>query len=123
VYFWRSAVEYYAYDLIAACDEREDGWGNRFHDAGRAVLPMGVDVAKFELQRTECQQEIVRYVAAASNIIRQPDKCFEFCWTAVPKHSDLYITTRDVTLPELRQYLAAEKKSPQPAKRQHRTKS
>jgi hypothetical protein len=108
VYFRQFVVQYYGYDLIEASEEREEGWSERFHTAGRAVLPAGVDLAKFGPRRIECGQEIVHYVLAASNIVRHPEDCFEFRWTAIPKHSDLYITTRHVTIPELQRYLAAE---------------
>ena len=116
VYFWRYAVEFYSFDLIAACDDYEAGWSGQFEKAGRAVLPVGMKSAKFEPQRMECQQEMVN-VPAASNIVRLPENCFEICWTAVPKHSDLYITTCDVTLPELWRCLAPEKATPKPQKR------
>jgi hypothetical protein len=122
-YFWRFGVEYYACDLIDARDEHEAGWSERFRNAGRALLPNGVDLANFQPQRVECQQEIVRYVPAASNIIRHPDQCFEFAWTASPKHSDLYITTRPVTLQALRGYLAARKPTPVHRKRRRKARA
>jgi len=117
VYFWRYAVEFYSFDLIAACDDCEAGWSDQFEHDGRGVLPERVDVAKFEPQRIECPQEILCYVPAASNIVRLPEDCFEIRWMATPKHSDIYITTSDVTLPELWRYVAPEKKPASPSKR------
>ena len=123
VYFWRYAVEFYSFDLIAACDDCEAGWSGQFEKTGRAVLPVGMELAKFEPQRMECQQEIIRHVPAANNIVRLPENCFEIGSTAVPKPSDIYITTGDVTLPELWRCLAPEKATPKPQKRRRRTKS
>jgi hypothetical protein len=123
VYCWGSAVDFYSYSLIAACDDCRKGWIKRLENAGHAVLPAGIDLGRFEPQRSECQQEIARYVPASESLVRKMDECFEFSWTAIPKHGDFYVTTRAVTLPQLRRYLAGGqtgKRSGQPLKPKRR---
>jgi hypothetical protein len=111
LYFWGSTAEFYDSNLIDACaeataahgsEEAASKWLSNFEDAGYALVPIGVDLAAHESQRIELSQMIVR----CSPSSHRPE--FEVCWTASPKHSDVYVTTRDLPLKRLEELLAAE---------------
>ena len=111
LYFWGSTAEFYDSKLIDACaeaaasrgsEEAASKWLSDFEDAGYAIVPTGVDLAAHESQRIECSQVIIR----CSPSSYRPE--FEVCWTASPKHSDVYVTTRDLPLKRLEELLAAE---------------
>lgn len=111
LYFWGSTAEFYDSKLMDACEEAiasrgseeaASKWLSDFEDAGYAVVPAAVDLAAHESQRIECSQVIIR----CSPSSHRPE--FEVCWTASPKHSDVYVTTRDLPLKGMEELLAAE---------------
>ena len=101
---WNWAVDYYGYSLVEAC-EQYDGWNQQFLEHGHAPLPAGIDIAQFAAQRTEYCQEVARYIAPVGRRKRRAETCVEFFWTTSPKHTDVHIATRSVTLPQLRRHL------------------
>ena len=112
LYFWGSTAEFYDYKFLDACDEAvasrgseetASTWLSDFEDTGYAVVPPGVDLGSQEPQRIELSQMIVR----CSPSSHRPE--FEVCWTASPKHSDVYVTTHDLPLNRLEELLAAER--------------
>lgn len=106
LYFWGCTAEFFDYALITACEaafqdgEEAKAWSDGFERDGRAVLPLGADVSALEPQRTECDQMILRCVPGS----RHTD--IEVAWLAIPKHCDIYITTRDVSLAILETFVA-----------------
>jgi hypothetical protein len=111
LYFWGRIAEFFDYDLIGACEaafgdpkEAKD-WSDGFERDGHAVLPPTADLAALEPHRTECDQMILRCVPGS----RRTD--IEIAWLAIPKHSDIYVTTRDVPLVTL-ETLAAQQAPP-----------
>ena len=113
LYFWGSPAQFYDQDILDACQEAIAAVGGRkrkraardrladFERQEYAVVPDGVDFNAHEAQRTECGQAILR-VSPASH---QPE--FEIAWTAIPKHSDVYVTTHDLPLKVMEELLAA----------------
>ena len=110
MYFWGSTAEFYDSKLMDACEEavalRGDDqaaskWLNDFEETGFAAVPAGVDLGSLGPQRIELSQMIVRCSPSA----QRPE--YEICWTASPKHSDVYVTTRDLPLERLEELLAA----------------
>ncbi len=96
LYFWGSTAEFCDYKLLDACQEAVASRGSKeavskwlsgFEDAGYAVVPADVDLGSQEPQRIELSQMIVRCSPSG----QRPE--FEICWTASPKHSDVYVTT------------------------------
>ena len=98
--------DFYSYKLIDACAEAEGSesfdWEDQFQDAGVLPLPNGVDLDRFEPQRTECDQEVVR----AHRIGGQFE--FEVAWVMIPKHSNIYISTEVLTLDRLQCFAVGE---------------
>jgi hypothetical protein len=106
LYFWGHTAEFFDYSLVSACEaafgdskEAKD-WSDGFERDGHAVLPPTADLAAVEPHRTECDQMIVRCVPGS----RRTD--IEVAWLTIPKHTDIYITTRDVTLATLETLVA-----------------
>ena len=106
LYFWGCTAEFFDYALISACeaafedvDEAKD-WSGGFERDGHAVLPLTAALATLEPHRTECDQMILRCVPGS----RRTD--IEVAWLTIPKHSDIYITTRDVSLATLETLVA-----------------
>ena len=108
VYFWDGMADFYEGQLIEACEEAlaaaADGkggeqvvqdWLTGLEENGHAPLPPGVDLAAHKPQRTECDQMILR----CGRWARGPE--FEIAWTTSPKHTDVYVTTRDLPLAAL----------------------
>ena len=93
------APRFYDYSLVEACDQLAnswpDGWETGFDQRGMAALPDGVRLEDFPIQRTECDQEILRYQAGSNDLE------VEIAWTASPKHVDIYVTTEAVPIKEL----------------------
>ncbi len=107
LHFWGSTVDYFAHDLIDACqdavatgtidgdaDQVAQDWLANLENSGHAVLPEGVDLSKFETQRTECDRMVVTVATG-----QRGDS--DISWETSPKHTDIYITTWDVTLAKL----------------------
>ena len=107
LHFWGSTVDYFAHDLIDACqdavaartvdgdtDQAAQDWLANLENSGYAVLPEGVDLSKFEAQRTECDRMVVTVAAG-----QRGDS--DISWETSPKHTDICITTWDVTLAKL----------------------
>ena len=107
LHFWGSTVDYFAHDLIDACweavaartmdgdaNQAAQDWVANLEHSGHAVLPEGVDLSQFEVQRTECDRMVVAIGAG---------KCSDrdVSRKTIPKHTDIYITTWDVTLAKL----------------------
>lgn len=114
LYFWGGTAEFYDSTLLDACkeaiaaaargtdaDQAVGDWLADLDHNGHAVLPEGVDLTAHTVQRTECDQLIVRCSPSSH------DPRFEIAWTASPKHSDVYVTTRDLPLAALEQGFAA----------------
>jgi len=107
LYFWGCTAEFFDYALISTCEatfqdgEKAKAWSDGFERDGRAVLPPRADITALEPQRTECDQMIIRCVPSS----RRTD--IEIAWLAIPKHSDVYITTRDVSLASLETLVAS----------------
>jgi hypothetical protein len=108
--FWGGTADFYSGLLIEACQEavaaavegsEEEksaaawAWLARLDDPGYALLPSGVDLEKFQPERTECDQMIVR------GTLSRGEPAFEIAWTAIPKHTDIQVTTRDLPLSAL----------------------
>lgn len=104
--FWGGGPDFYNYKLIDACADAAGSesfdWEDQFQDAGVLPLPKGVDLDRFEPQRTECDQEIVR----AHRIGGQLE--FEVAWMMSPKHSNIYISTEILTLDRLQGFAVGE---------------
>jgi len=106
LYFWDSTAEFYDYELLEACqeavasrssDEAGQDWAKSLDEIGYAVVPEEVDLTRHTPQRTECDQMIIRCSPRPSWC--QPE--FEVCWTASPKHSDIYVTTLELPVTEM----------------------
>jgi len=109
LYFWDGTAAFYEYDLIEACEKAlatsaadaehvVGDWMADLEQNGHALLPTAVDLANYEPQRTECDQFVLRCSPSSHN----PE--FEVCWTTIPKHSDVYVTTSDLSLKALEAY-------------------
>jgi hypothetical protein len=118
--FWLGTAEFYSSRLTEACEEAiavvSEGtdkdksaaawaWSAQFDDPGYALLPSGVDLDKHQPERTECAQMIVRCAPSGG----RPE--FEVAWTAIPKHTDIHVTTRDMPLATLETYARSESSS------------
>lgn len=108
---WRLVVDFYRGDLADDCELLAPGWREAFDRDGFALLPPAVDLERYEPRRAECDQEVVRYVGSPAGNRPTVANSLAFYWTAVPKHSDITVSTRDVSLPELRRQLAAARKA------------
>ncbi len=114
LYFWGGTAEFYDSDLIDACqdvvaaDRGEEGdqaaeeWLAGLERDDYAPMPATVDLAAHQPQRVECAQIIVR--ARPSSV----DPEFEIAWTVILKHTDTYITTRDLPLAALENYVGGQ---------------
>jgi hypothetical protein len=111
LYFWDGTAEFYDSDLVDACqaafaDEKAaQEWLDGLEQEGHALLPADTDLAALQSQRTECDQMVVR----CSPLSRDPH--YEIAWTASPKHTDVYVTTRDLPLAKLEGYVHGEAKA------------
>jgi hypothetical protein len=104
LYFWDCAADYYDGKLADACqeavaaasgaqgDQAAQEWLSGLERDGYAIMPAAVDLSAHQPQRIECAQMIVR--ASPSSVNPQ----YEIAWTAIPKHTDVYVTTRDLPL-------------------------
>ena len=111
IYFWGGTAEFFDGDLVDAClaavaggDEAGQEWLNGLERVGHALVPAAADLAACQPQRTECDQMIVR----RSPPSRSPR--YEIAWTAIPKHTDVNVTTRDLPLEALEGYLGNDPK-------------
>ena len=102
LYFWGAAPTFHGYDLIEACaeaaasgDSGQSDWEKQFEDQGFLPIPEAVDVEQFEAKRTECDQQIIRHERAEKH------RGFEVAWTMIPKHTDVYITTKGIPVERL----------------------
>ena len=108
--FWGRGPDFYSYRLIDACAEvaaEAEGigpfdWEDQYHDECVLPLPIGVDLDRFEPQRTECDQEIIRVQRVGGRLE------FEVAWMMIPKHSNIYIATDVVTVDRLRGFATGE---------------
>lgn len=104
--FRGSGPDFYSYKLIDACAEAGGiaplDWEDQFQDEGVMPVPSGVDLERFEPQRTECDQEIIRVHRADGRLE------FEVAWMVIPKHSDIYIATEVLTVDRLQSFAVSE---------------
>ncbi|MGO8750591.1 MAG: hypothetical protein ACLQNE_31975 [Thermoguttaceae bacterium] len=105
LYFWGGRAEFYGCELVEACqeavgaDQAAQDWLTGLEQNGHALMPPTVNLATCEIQRIECAQVIVRRNPSSGN----PQ--YEIAWTASPKHSDVYVTTGDLPVTVLEDYL------------------
>jgi hypothetical protein len=116
LYFWGGTAEFYDGNLLDACqeavaaatgadgDQAAQDWLTKLERDGHALVPPAVDLAACQSQWTECDQMVVRRCPPSS------DPRYEIAWTASPKHSDVYVTTRDLPLAALEGYLGNDPK-------------
>jgi len=83
MYFWDYTCEFFNLP-----DSLETAMGSQ---EVISVGQMPGSLAKQEAARTECDQMIVRHTGS----LEHPD-VVEFCWTAIPKHCDVYVITADL---------------------------
>ena len=108
LYFWGGTADFYDSELLDACqdaiadEQAAQEWLTGLEQNGHALVPSTADLAASEPQRTECDQMIVRCSPSSVN----PD--YEIAWTTIPKHSDVYVTTRDLPLAALEGYVRDE---------------
>jgi hypothetical protein len=104
LYFWWGTAEFYDSGLVDACEkaltaeQSVQDWLAGLERDGRALLPPAADLAACQPQRVECAQMIVRRSPSS------PDPRHEIAWIAVPKHTDVYVTTRDLPLAAMEGY-------------------
>ena len=110
IYFWGGTAEFYDCNLLDTCqeavaaakgadsDQAAQDWLTGLEQNGHALMPPATDLAACQPQRTECDQTIVRRCPSAH------DPRYEIAWTASPKHTDVYVTTKDLTLAALEGY-------------------
>ena len=122
--FWDSAADFYGSALADACqaavaahtvsgdaNQAAADWLTDLETDGYAAVPQGVDLDKFDAQRTECDRIIV------SSAVGDRDDC-EICWKSMPKHADLYVTTWELPLSAMEKLVAsapAARENPPPA--------
>lgn len=100
LYFWGGTAEFYERAILDAYPESLE---TDLERDGHARLPGEEILSSREPQRTECDQMVVRCS------LYRPDPEFEIAWTASPKHSDVYVTTRELRLEALEAYVQGEK--------------
>jgi hypothetical protein len=116
LYFWCGTVDFYDCQIIEACqealaagatsgdaDQLARDWLADLENNGHALLPPGVDLQAQQPQRTECQQMILRCCRPSE----APQ--YEVAWSAIPKHTDIYITTSGLPLKAMGAYLRKHK--------------
>lgn len=100
LYFWGGTADFFSYRLVEASEAA--GATTRSTDteqAGHSALPGTLDLGVHEIQRTECDQMIVRYSPTPEG----PE--FEVAWVSIPKHTNIYVTTEAITLEDLESYV------------------
>jgi hypothetical protein len=108
LYFWGGTADYYDSSLPDSCqdaianEQAAQEWLTGLEQNGHALVPPAADLSGCEPQRTECDQALVRCSPSSQN----PE--FEIAWTTIPKHSDVYVTTRDLPLAALEGYVRNE---------------
>jgi hypothetical protein len=118
--FWGGTADFYDHELIEACQEAvaaaakdTDGnqaacdWLSGLEEDGHALLPPTVDLGAHESQRTECDQVAIQ----TSPLSRSPQ--VEIVWTTIPKHTDIDVTTRNLPLAALENYVRSGRASEQ----------
>jgi hypothetical protein len=104
LYFWGGTAEFYDTGLLDACqeavasDQAAHDWLMGLEQNGHALVPPAADLSACEPQRTEYDQMVLRRCPPS----REPR--YEIAWTASPKHTDVYVTTRDLPLAALENY-------------------
>lgn len=114
LYFWGGEAAFYDHNLVEACEEamaadmdgqKEDknasacARSSELQHSCHALFP-GVDLQAHQPQRTECAQMILR--------CGRPQ--YEVAWTVIPKHTDIYVTTRGLALSAIDAYLCGSQK-------------
>lgn len=106
LYFWGGTPTFHDYDLIEACaaataesgDPGQADWEQQFENQGFLPIPEAVDVERSEPQRTECDQQIIRCERSGK------PRGFEVAWTMIPKHTDIYISTKAIPVERLAEF-------------------
>ena len=107
LYFWGGTADFYSYGLVEACEAAgAAAWLTDLEQAGHGALPGAVDLGAHEIQRTECDQMIVRSMPTPEG------PAFEVAWVTIPKHTDIYVTTEALTLEDLGKYVGTDAKQP-----------
>jgi hypothetical protein len=105
--FWGGEADFYDRRLADACqdaiaatdgDQAACDWLDGLEQDGHAPLPATVDLGAHEIQRTECDQVVVRCSPSSHN----PQ--FEIVWTTIPKHMDVDVSTRELPLAAMDSY-------------------
>ncbi len=101
--FWGGTANFYSYGLVETCEAAaEAAWLADLEQAGHGALPEAVDLGAHPIQRTECDQMIVR-------CIPNPERpAFEIAWVSIPKHTEIYVTTEAIALDDLESYVDGE---------------
>ena len=105
LYFWGGTADFYDSALPDACqdaiadEQAAQEWLTGLEQNGHALVPPAADLDSCEAKRTECDQLIVRASPSSQN----PE--YEIAWTTIPKHSDVYVTTRDLPLAAMEGYV------------------
>lgn len=106
-HFWDSRPAFYDSALIVACQEaigpteRESAseaaqdWLDELETGGSAELPAGVDLDAVTPERTACHEMILRLDGPRERPL------LVVAWSAIPKHTDVTVTTGDLSLPVL----------------------
>lgn len=117
LYFWCSTAQFFDSTLLEACEEASAAantanadqavrdWLADLDNNGHMALPEGVALASLTPQRVECSQLILRTHLYG----KRPE--FELAWTASPRHTDVYVTTRELPLAALDRYLRQAEKT------------
>ena len=89
IYYWGAPVDFVSYSDDLQAVTSDDG----FNDTGWIMTQLQLSVPEDRSQRIECAQTILEVDPADGSI--------EVKFTAIPKHSDIYVTTRLVPLSSL----------------------
>ena len=112
LYFWGGTADFFSYRLVEACEAAAPAeWSVNRERTGHGELPGSVDLSAHEIRRTECDQMIVRcpFTPGRSE--------FEIAWVAIPKHTDIYVTTEAITLEDMTRYAGIRSDESPPEKR------
>jgi hypothetical protein len=98
--FWDgSGPEFYDNDLVSQAEERSNEFYDDISNNGSAVLPASLTLKRFQPQRVEARQMIVRKTGPENS------PRFEIAWKATPKNSNFQVETKAIPLDYLEQVL------------------
>jgi hypothetical protein len=106
LYFWDDVrPDFYDYDLVSDLEEEEDFDSRSFQEYGYApVLTRMLPLlgTKYQTQRVECGQMAI---FGWSSISVKDAWDFQVKWTAIPKHTSIYVETEAIGLDALKRLL------------------